>query len=153
MDVLKKDKNNHVSHLLIKDHIPNPAFINEFQTNDFTLKLNTMELVSHQLEGYQVDEGGQFLVLHLMIRNNTNEILDLYREDFLLSYDEGEDYNPEEFFNVPYQFKDEFALKPLETIKGCLVFVIAANAKKITFSHNEYYDDEHYKNYHLRYRF
>lgn len=153
MDVLKRDKDNHINHLLIKDHIPNPAFINEFQTNYFTLKLNTIELVEDKLENFQVDAGGQFLVLHVCIRNNTNEILDLYREDFLLSYDDEDAYAPEEYFHVPYQFQDEFALKPLETIKGSFIFIIADNAKKITFYHHEYYDEEHFKMYRLRYRF
>lgn len=153
MDVLKKDKYNQVNHLLIKDHVPNPAFMNEFQTGYFTLKLNTIEIVQNKLEGFQVDDGGQFLILHVSIRNNTNEILDLYREDFLLSFDDEDPYLPEENFNVPYQFKDEFALKPFETVKGSLIFVIAENAKKISFIHNEYYDEEHYKTYHLRYRF
>lgn len=152
MDVIKKDQNNHISHLLIHDHIPNPAFINEFQTNEFTLKLNSIELTK-QIGDYVMEEGGTFLLLHIALRNNTNEILDLYREDFLLSYDDEEAYPAEEYFNVPYQFKNEFALKPWEMVKGIFIYTIAENAKKICFFHNEYYDEEHYKTYRLRYRF
>lgn len=152
MDIIKKDKNNHISHILVNDHIPNPAFINEFQTNYFTVKLNSIEIVEEALNGYRVDQGGAFLLLHMNIRNNTNEILDLYREDFALFYNKEEPFNPEENFGVPYQFPDQMALKPLESVKGCYLFIIDKNAKKIGFLHHEYYDEEHYKEYHLHYK-
>lgn len=152
MDVIKKDKDKQVSHILIQDHIPNRAFINEFQTNFFTLKLQSIEIVESCLQGYQVEEGGVFLVLHVMIRNNTNEILDIYKEDFALYYDETEPYPPEENFQVPFQFPDEFSLKPLEECKGSYIFIISKNAKKICFFHHEYYDEEDFKMYRLRYR-
>ena len=152
MDIIKKDKNLQVSHILVKDHIPNQAFINEFRTNYFTLKLFSIEMVEASLAGFKVDEGGIFLLLHVQIRNNTNEILDLYREDFSLYYDREEPYNPEEYFQVPFQFPDAFSLKPLESIKGCFVFIISSYAKKICFLHNEFYDEDHFKMYRLRYR-
>lgn len=153
MDIIKTDKYGQINHILVQDHIPNPAFINEFQTNYFNLKLHSIEMIENTLEGYKVDDGGMYLLLHVSIRNTTNEILDLYREDFLLSYDDVDGYPAEENFKVPYQFPDEYALKPLETKKGCLIFIVDTNAKKIMFYHNEYFDEERYKTYRLRYRF
>lgn len=152
MDIIKRDENNQVSHILVQDHIPNRAFVNEFQTNFFTLKLKSIEIVKSKLQGYKVDQGGVFLILHISIRNNTNEILDVYRDDFALYYDEDEPYPPEENFKVPFQLADILALKPLEEIKGSYIFTVSESAKRICFLHNEYYDEDDYKSYRLRYR-
>lgn len=152
MDILKRDKNNQISHMLTNDHRPNPAFINEFQTNNFTLSLKSIELVEGALEGYQVEEGGMFVVMHLSIRNNTNEIIEISREDFALSYDKEEPYTPEENFKSSHQFADDFAMKPFETVNGNFVFITSASASRICFLYNENYDEDHYKLYRLRYR-
>lgn len=152
MDIVRKDINNHISHILSNDHIPNQAFVNEFQTNYFSLKLLNMEIVETPINGFYVDAGGAFLLMYMEIRNNTNETINLYREDFFLKYDKEEQDHPEDYFDVPLQFENEFSLLPLQTIKGCFVFLISKNVKKIDFNYYEYYDDENFKEYHLRYR-
>lgn len=152
MDLLKRDKENQVTHLLLKDHIPNNAFINEFQTNFFTLKLNTIEIIEEVLNGYKVDEGGVFLLLHVSIRNNMNEILELEKDDFSLYYDKEGPFSPEENFGVRFQFDNEILFKPFEIMKGCFIFIIDKSTKKICFFHEEYYDDENFKLYRLRYK-
>ena len=50
MDVLYKDENNNLKHILCNDHRPNPAFINEFQTSQFTLKLLSIEIIEKNLD-------------------------------------------------------------------------------------------------------
>lgn len=152
MDILKRDRKNQISHILTNDHKPNPAFINEFQTNSFTLTLKSIELVEGNMGGYEVETGGMFVVMHITIRNNTNEIIDISREDFGMSYDKEEPYNPEENFHITHQLEDEFSLKPFESINGSYIFVASANAHKLCFLYNEVYDEEHYKLYHLRYK-
>ena len=62
MEFIHKDKDNHLHHILCNDHIPNPAFINEFQTQLFSLKLHCIEMIEGILKGYYVDEGGAYFL-------------------------------------------------------------------------------------------
>lgn len=139
--------------LLTGDYSPNHAMINEFQTSFFTCKMRRIELCGQELNGYEVNEEGMFIKLHITIQNITNEILSMFKEDFDISCDDGTAYQAEEFFDAPKQLPDEYALKPLEEIHGCLVFIIASNTKKICLSYTEYFDDESEgKTYRLKYK-
>lgn len=151
MEIITHEKEKH-NRLFTNDYRPNPAMINEFQTQFFTCKLRKIELAGRHLHGYHVDEGAQFLVLHVTIRNNTNEILSMFREDFMIHFDEEGPFEAEEEFGVPYQFPDTYALKPQEERKGNLVFIIASNTKMICFRYTEYFDDDSEgKTYRLKY--
>ncbi len=139
--------------LLTSDYSPNHAMINEFQTSFFTCKMRCIELCGKELEGYEVSEEGMFVKLHFTIRNMTNEILGMFREDFEISCDDGAPYEAEECFDAEKQFPDEYALKPQEERTGCLVFIIASATKKICLSYTEYFDDESEgKTYRLKYK-
>ena len=139
--------------LLTSDYSPNPAMINEFQTVFFTCKLERIELGLKELKDFVVDEGAQFLLLHLCIRNITNEILTMYKDDFMVIFDKEGPFEAEDNFQIRNQLPDEYALKPQEEIHGCLVFIIASSAKKIQFSYTEYFgDDSEGKTYKLKYK-
>lgn len=152
MEIIKYE-NNQSKILLTGDYCPNQALINEFQTLFFTCKVNEIELPGKEVGDYIVDEDAQFIILHVTIKNITNEILNMYNDDFMICFDEDGPYESEQNFGVPYQFPDEYALKPSEEIKGKIIFIISANTKKIQFRYTEYYDDESEgKTYKLKYK-
>ncbi len=152
MDVVKIDKAQKQKHILVNDHIPNRAFKNEFQTNHFTLKLHKIFIYENQLGKQRVQEGGSFLVLDMSIRNNTSESLELLSEEFLLSYDDGELFTPEICFHHPKQFEDVVTLDALQQKRGLYIFLVASNCKKISLHHFEWYGEEDFKRYRLRYK-
>lgn len=138
--------------LLTNDHYPNPAMKNQFQTQFFTCTLRRIELHGQELYGFRVDETAQFLILHVTIQNITNEIITMFKEDFLIRFDQEGPFEAEEEFGVPHQYPDTYALKPNEERRGCLVFIISQATKKITFSYTEYFeDDTEGKTYRLKY--
>lgn len=138
--------------LLTNDYCPNPAMKNCFQTQFFTCTLRKIELCGQTLNQFHVDEGAQFLLMHLTVHNMTNEILSMFKEDFYIKFDGEGPFEPEEEFGVTHQFPDTYALKPNEEMKGVLVFLIAQDTKKIVFSYTEYFDDESEgKTYRLKY--
>lgn len=138
--------------LLTNDHYPNPAMRNQFQTQFFTCTLRRIELHGQELYGFRVDETAQFLILHMTIENITNEIITMFKEDFLIRFDQEGPFEAEEEFGVPHQYPDTYALKPNEERRGCLVFIISQASKKITFSYTEYFeDDTEGKTYRLKY--
>lgn len=138
--------------LLTNDYCPNPAMKNAFQTQFFICTLRRMELCGQTLNQFHVEEGAQFLLMHLTIQNMTNEILSMFKEDFYIRFDGEGPYEPEEEFGVLHQFPDTYALKPNEEKRGCLVFLISSQTKKIIFSYTEYFDDESEgKTYRLKY--
>ncbi len=152
MEIIKYE-NNQSKILLTGDYCPNQALINEFQTLFFTCKVNEIELPGKEVGDYIVEEDAQFIILHVTIKNITNEILNMYNDDFMICFDEDGPYESEQNFGVPYQFPDEYALKPAEEIKGKIIFIISANTKKIQFRYTEYYDDESEgKTYKLKYK-
>lgn len=151
MDLIKTKKDKSQLHLLLKDHVPNLAMRNEFQTRSFMLRLVRLEMIENELKGYEVDEGGSFLLATITLKNLTNEILSFSRKDLLISYDLESPYEAEEYFEVENQFEDEIALKPNEEVKGKYVYIIASNAKRITFRYFEVLEDERMKEYRLRY--
>ena len=151
MDLIKTTKDNKQIHLLLKDHCPNQAMSNEFQTQTFSLKLTKLEIMEKECNGYMVDAGGVFLLASLKIKNLSNEILSFSKSDLLISYDNENPYEAEENFQVPFQFEDEIALKPDEEVKGKYIYIISESAKKITLRYIEEYDEENMKQYKLRY--
>ena len=103
--------------------------------------------------GFIVDDGARFLMLHVTIRNITNEILTMYKDDFMITFDNEGPFEAEDNFGIRNQLSDEYALKPQEEISGCLVFIISSSAKKIMLSYTEYFDDESEgKTYKLKYK-
>lgn len=152
MEILSHETNGDKI-LLTNDCCPNAAMKNAFQTQFFTCTLRRIELCNQTLLQYSVPPEARFLVLHLTICNHTNEILSMFKEDFYIRYDQEGPFEPEEEFGVAHQLPDMYALKPNEEIRGCLVFIIAANTKKITFSYTEYFDDDmEGKTYRLKYQ-
>ena len=151
MNLIKIRKNKTQLHLLCKDHIPNFAMKNEFQTITFSLKINRLEIHEDEYFGYVIEEGGAFLCIDLTIKNLTGEILSFSRSDFLISYDRDGPFDAEEYFGAEKQFEDLLVLKPFEAITGKYVYIISKNAKKIAFKYYEAYDDQHMKEYRLRY--
>lgn len=139
--------------LLTSDYRPNPAMINEFQTIFFTCKLMRIELAGRELKDFIVDDNAQFLVLHVKIKNITNEILVMYKDDFMINFDEEGPFEAEDNFGVRNQLPDEYALKPLEEIHGSLIYIISTGAKKMMLSYTEYFEDESEgKTYKLKYK-
>lgn len=152
MEIILHEKNRH-NIQLTSDYCPNQAMINEFQTIFFTCKLLKIELAGKELKEFIVDDSAQFLVMHIRIKNMTNEILAMYKDDFMIKFDEEGPFEAEDNFGVKNQFPDEYALKPNEEITGSLIFIIATSTKKITMSYTEYFDDESEgKTYRLKYK-
>lgn len=152
MDLIKTKKDKTQVHILCKDHVPNFAMKNEFQTNSFSLKMNRLEMHEEEFYGYTIEEGGVFLCVDITIRNLLDQDLILDKNEFLMSYDNEGLFEPEEYFHVLNQFKDQIQLKPNEQITGKYVFIIAHNAKKIAFKYYESYEDQYPKEYRLRYQ-
>lgn len=139
--------------LLTSDYCPNPAMINEFQTIFFTCKLQRIELFGKELKDYVVEDGARFLLLHVSIRNMSNEILSMYKDDFMITFDGEGPFEAEANFGVYKQLPDEYALKPQEELHGCLAYIISSSAKKIMLSYTEYFDDDSEgKTYKLKYK-
>lgn len=139
--------------LLTGDYSPNPAMVNEFQTIFFSCKVTRIELAGKEMKDFVVDEGAQFIVLHLRIQNLTNEILGMYKDDFMITFDNEGPFEAEDHFGVTGQFPDEYALKPLEEIHGSLIFIISTSAQKIMLTYTEYFDDDSEgKTYKLKYK-
>lgn len=151
MDLIKIRKNKTQLHLLCKDHIPNFAMKNEFQTITFSLKINRLEIHEDEYFGYVIEEGGAFLCIDLTIKNLTGEILSFSRSDFLISYDCDGPFDAEEYFGADNQFNDLLVIQPFESVNGKYVYTISKSAKKIAFKYYESYDDQHMKEYRLRY--
>ena len=151
MNLIRTKADKSQIHILCKDHVPNYAMKNEFQTNTFSIKMNQLELHEEEYYGYIVDDGGAFFCVNVTIKNLTNEVLNLNKNDFYIYYDNEGPYEPEANFNVDEQFTDLMQLKPYEQITGKLVFIISKNAKKVAFKYFEYYEDSTMKEYRLRY--
>lgn len=152
MDLLRTRKDKSQIHLLCKDHIPNFAMKNEFQTLTFSLKLNHLEIHEEEYYGYIIEEGGVFLCVDVTIKNLTNETLFFAKDTFYIMYDMEGPFEPEEFFHVEGQFQDELTLQPYSNITGKFIYIISHDAKKIAFKYYESYDDQYPKEYRLRYR-
>ena len=151
MNLIRTKDDKTQIHILCKDHVPNYAMKNEFQTNAFSIKMNQLELHEEEYYGYIVDEGGAFFCVNITIKNLTNEKLILSKNDFYIYYDNEGPYEPETNFEVDEQFQDNLQLEAYEQITGKFVFIISKNAKKIAFKYFEYYDDFSMKEYRLRY--
>lgn len=151
MNLIRTKPDKTQIHILCKDHVPNYAMKNEFQTNVFSVKMNQLELHEEEYYGYIVDEGGAFFCVNITIKNLTNENLNLSKNDFYIVYDNEGPYEPEANFEVDEQFKDILQLEPYQISTGKYVFIISKNAKKIAFKYFEYYDDFSMKEYRLRY--
>lgn len=152
MEILQHEHNRN-NILLTNDYCPNQAIINEFQTIFFTCKLTQIELAGKEIDDFIVDDGAQFLILHLKVTNITNEILTMYKDDFMITFDQDGPYEAENNFGVRNQFPDEYALKPQESKSGKLIFIISNSATKIMMTYTEYFDDESEgKTYKLKYK-
>lgn len=152
MEILQHEHNRN-NILLTNDYCPNQAMINEFQTIFFTCKLTQIELAGKEIDDFIVDDGEQFLILHLKVTNITNEILTMYKDDFMITFDQDGPYEAENNFGVRNQFPDEYALKPQESKSGKLIFIISNSATKIMMTYTEYFDDESEgKTYKLKYK-
>lgn len=145
MDLIKKDINNKVTRQLLNDHIPNRAFRNEFQSNDFTFKLHYMEL-------YEQSDNSHLLVCEVSIRSNVVEPLELLSDDFLLSCNEEDPIVCELEKTYDTQFDEYFILDSLSTKTGKLVYKIKGNIQRLTFLYYDYFDDGNSKRYRLRYK-
>lgn len=152
MEIVQRESSRQ-SILLTSDYSPNPAMVNEFQTIFFSCKLAKIELAGKELKDFVVDEGAQFLILHLRIKNLTNEILAMYKDDFMITFDGEGPFEAESNFGIQHQLPDEYALKPQESIQGSLIYIISSGANKIMMSYTEYFDDESEgKTYKLKYK-
>ena len=152
MDLIKTKKDKTQIHVLCKDHVPNFAMKNEFQTNSFSLKMNRLEIHEEEYYGYIIEEGGVFLCVDITIRNLLDQTLILDKNEFLLNYDKEGLFEPEDYFHVENQLKDQIVLKQNEQISGKFIYIIAYDAKKIAFKYFENYDDQYPKEYRLRYQ-
>lgn len=150
MDLIRTRKDKSQIHLLCKDHIPNFAMKNEFQTSTFSLRLNQLEIHEEEYYGYIIDEGGVFLCVDVTIKNLMNETLKLSKNEFLITYD-SETYEPEEYFLVEQQFKDQIVLEANEQVRGKYIYIIAQTTKKITLRYYEENENQYPKEYRLRY--
>lgn len=152
MEIIQYEHEKH-NILLTGDYCPNQAMINEFQTIFFTCKLMKIELPGKEIKDFIVDEGAQFLKMHVRIKNITNEILAMYKDDFMITFDDEGPFEAEDCFGVEKQLPDEYALKPQEEVQGTLIFIISSSAKKIMLSYTEFFDDESEgKTYKLKYK-
>ena len=152
MEILQHEHNRN-NILLTNDYCPNQAMINEFQTIFFTCKLTQIELAGKEIDDFIFDDGAQFFILHLKVTNITNEILTMYKDDFMITFDQDGPYEAENNFGVRNQFPDEYALKPQESKSGKLIFIISNSATKIMMTYTEYFDDESEgKTYKLKYK-
>lgn len=152
MEIIQRELKKH-NIVLTSDYCPNQAMINEFQTIFFTCKLRRIELCGKELKDFLVDDEARFIMLHVTVKNITNEILNMYNDDFMITFDQDGPFEPENNFGVSHQLPDEYALKPQEEIHGNLIFIIPSSTKKIMLSYTEYFDDESEgKTYKLKYK-
>lgn len=152
MDLIKIKKDKTQVHILCKDHIPNFAMKNEFQTNTFSLRINRLEIHEEEYYGYVIEEGGVFLCVDVTIKNLQDQELILDKNEFLISFDSEGLFEPEDYFYVQDQLKDQIILKQNEQITGKYIYIISYQAKKIIFKYYETYDDQYPKEYRLRYQ-
>ena len=145
--------NGEVKVRLLKDHQPNQAMINEFQTAQFDCKMTKMELCGRSLHGFEVEEPACFLKAYLSLRNVMQESIFIYKDDFHLSYDKKKfSFEAEDYFGVEDQLPDVIELNEDETAEGCLIFLIPHGAAQLLFTNSEYADeDDPGKTYRLRY--
>ncbi len=145
--------NGEVKVRLLKDHQPNQAMLNEFQSALFDCKMEKMELCGRCLQGYEVEEPACFLKIFLTLRNVTQETIVIYKDDFLLSYDKKKFFfEAEDFFGVSQQLPDVMEIEGDGVMEGCLVFLIPQSANQLVFVYQEYVDDEDPgKTYRMRY--
>ena len=145
--------NGEVKVRLLKDHQPNQAMLNEFQTAFFDCKMEKMELCGRSLQGYEVEEPACFLKVFLTLRNVLQEKIIIYKDDFLLSYDKKKFFfEAEDYFGVPQQLPDIMEIEGDRAFEGCLIFLIPQSASQILFTYQEYVDEEDPgKTYRLRY--
>ena len=66
--------NGEVKVRLLKDHQPNQAMLNEFQTATFDCKMRKLELCGRRLNGYEVEEPACFLKVYLTCLLYTSSI-------------------------------------------------------------------------------
>ena len=105
--------NGEVKVRLLRDHQPNQAMLNEFQTAQFDCKMTKMELCGSRLHGYEVDDPACFLKVFLSLRNVTSDEIFIYKEDFQLSYDKKKfSFEAEDEFGVTGQFPNVEKSKP-----------------------------------------
>ena len=71
--------NGEVKVRLLRDHQPNQAMLNEFQTAQFDCKMTKMELCGSRLHGYEVDDPACFLKVFLSLRNVTSDEIFIYK--------------------------------------------------------------------------
>ena len=71
--------NGEIKVRLLRDHQPNQAMLNEFQTAQFDCKMTKMELCGNRLHGYEVDEPACFLKVFLSLRNVTSDEVFIYK--------------------------------------------------------------------------
>mgnify|MGYP000152296355 CR=1 FL=1 len=151
MEIIQHEKEKQ-NVLLTGDYCPNQALINEFQTIFFTCKVTKIELPGKELKDFVVEEQAQFLMLHVRIKNITNEILNMYKDDFMITFDEEGPFEAEDYFGVEDQLPDVIELNEDETAEGCLIFLIPHGAAQLLFTYSEYADDDDPgKTYRLRY--
>ena len=103
MEIIQHEKEKQ-NVLLTGDYCPNQALINEFQTIFFTCKVTKIELPGKELKDFVVEEQAQFLMLHVRIKNITNEILNMYKDDFMITFDEEGPFEAEDYFGVKISF-------------------------------------------------
>lgn len=145
--------NGEVKVRLLKDHQPNQAMLNEFQTATFDCKMRKLELCGRRLNGYEVEEPACFLKVYLTLRNVLQEPICIYKDDFQLSYDKKKfSFEAEDHFGVQEQLPDVMELDGDSVMEGCLVFLIPQGAGQLLFTYHEYADEEDPgKTYRLRY--
>lgn len=145
--------NGEVKVRLLKDHQPNQAMLNEFQTAFFDCKMLKMELCGRSLHGYEVEEPACFLKVFLRLRNVSQEPIVIYKDDFQLRYDKKKfSFEAEDHFGVEDQLEDVMELDGDGELEGCLIFLIPHGASQLLFTYHEYADEEDPgKIYRLRY--
>lgn len=145
--------NGEVKVRLLKDHQPNQAMLNEFQTAFFDCKMLKMELCGRSLHGYEVEEPACFLKVFLCLRNVSQEPIVIYKDDFQLHYDKKKfSFEAEDHFGVEDQLEDVMELDGDGELEGCLIFLIPHGASQLLFTYHEYTDEEDPgKIYRLRY--
>ena len=145
---IKTDLKGKKNKLFTQDSMPNPAFRNTFQTNEFRCVLKGIQLYD-QCEEVILQEGECIVTFELQIINMTNEQIMIYSDDFMFQNDKNKEVYC--LFLTTDTFLERLNLDANQNFIGSISFIAQSGAKYMTLKYQEYNEDWEGKIYKLKY--
>lgn len=134
--------------LFTPDAMPNPAFRNTFQTNEFRCVVKKI-LLFDTCEEIALKEGECIASFQVQFMNMTNTEIMIFVEDFMLQCDKKELEYPLLLKND--KISEQIILQPQSEYEGILSFIAYSGSKYMTFKYQEYHEEWEGKLYKLKY--